>query len=467
MRLIVAGLVLFSAVACGAEPVGEWLGVLGGSDHIVLNISRSDAGVNVVTVRNLNQTGQVLAADQVELTNGHLLAGFAPLKGTYEGQWDATKSTWKGTWRQRAQPDRALDFAPTTPAEYARFVVHRPQEEAIDRGPRPYENKNVTFENLRAHLTLAGTFSVPQRKGPFPAILLIAGAGPMDRDEGIGHRFFLVHADSLLRRGIAVLRYDKRGVGESGGDFSKATFDDLVSDARAAFTYLQTRPEVDPKRLGVLGHSEGGSIAPAVAVNDKAVSFLVLMAGSGLRGDVRTIEQSAMRAREGGASPEQAAKVKALWQQLFAAFQAAPDDATANLRIVKLIDQAAAGQVITAEQAGALEKSVNATALREMIKDDPVVYLRQVTASVPTLALIGSKDLVVLPEPWLAVMRPLLSVNPRSAVVELPDHNHGFQRSKTGYLREINTIEESASPLVLQTIGDWVVTQASLKPPGD
>jgi pimeloyl-ACP methyl ester carboxylesterase len=344
-------------------------------------------------------------------------------------------------------------------AVVARGAVHRPQEEVIDRGPLPYENKNVTFENPRAHLTLAGTFSVPQGKGPFPAILLIAGAGPMDRDEGIGHRFFLVHADNLLRRGIAVLRYDKRGVRESGGDFSKATFDDLVSDARAAFTYLQTRPEVDKKRLGVLGHSEGGSIAPAVAVDDKAVTFLVLMAGSGLRGDVRTTEQSAMRALENGASPEQAAKVKALWQQLFAAFQAAPDDATANARIIKLIDAAAAGQVVTAEQAGALKNSATAASLREMIKDDPVVYMRQVAATVPTLALIGSKDLVVVPEPYLAVMRPLLKVNPRSTVVELPDHNHGFQRSKTGYLREINTIEETASPLVLQTIGDWVAKQ--------
>jgi pimeloyl-ACP methyl ester carboxylesterase len=459
MRLIAAGLVLVAAVARGAEPVGEWLGVLGGTDHIVLNVSKSGAGANVVTVRNLQQTGRPLQADRVEMSNGHLVATFSPLNGTYEGQWDAAKSTWTGVWRQRAQPDRPLDFAPTTAAEYARFVMHRPQEEAIDRGPLPYKNENVRFENPRAHLELAGTFSTPQGKGPFPAILLIAGAGPMDRDEGIGHRFFLVHADNLLRRGIAVLRYDKRGVRESAGDFSTATFDDLVSDARAAFAYLQARPEVDKKRLGVLGHSEGGSIAPAVAVNDKAVSFLVLMAGSGLRGDVRTTEQSAMRAIENGASPEQAAKVKALWQQLFATFRAAPDDATANTRLAKLIDAAAASAVITAEQAGALRNSVNAAALREMIKDDPVVYMRQVAARVPTLALIGSKDLVVLPEPWLAVMRPLLKVNPRSSVVELPDHNHGFQRSTTGYLREINTIEESASPLVLQTIGDWVVKQ--------
>jgi pimeloyl-ACP methyl ester carboxylesterase len=124
-----------------------------------------------------------------------------------------------------------------------------PQEEAIARGPRPYTNQDVSFNNDRGPVKLAGTFSVPNGKGPFPAVLLIAASGPEGRDENAGgHLVFVVLADHLLRRGFAVLRYDKRGVGASTGDFDKATFDDLVSDAAAAFRYLKSRPEVDPRR---------------------------------------------------------------------------------------------------------------------------------------------------------------------------------------------------------------------------
>src|SRR5689334_20776612 len=165
-----------------------------------------------------------------------------------------------------------------------------PQDEAVARGPRPYTEEAVSFINENAHVKLAGTFSVPTGRAPFPAVLLIAAAGPEDRDEvAAGHKVFVVLADALLRRGIAVLRYDKRGVGASSGDFDKARFNDLLEDAVCAFDYLRTRPEIDSRRVGVIGHSEGGSLAAAVASVENRVAFMVAMAGSGLSGPFRIV----------------------------------------------------------------------------------------------------------------------------------------------------------------------------------
>ena len=131
-------------------------------------------------------------------------------------------------------------------------------------------------------VTLTGTFSKPVGAGPFATVVLIAGTGPNDRDEDLmGHKLFLVLADTLNRQGIAVLRYDKRGVGASTGNYATATTADFTSDALAAVAYLKTRADVDQNHIGLLGHSEGGLIAPAVAVADPAVAFVVLMAGPG------------------------------------------------------------------------------------------------------------------------------------------------------------------------------------------
>jgi uncharacterized protein len=190
-------------------------------------------------------------------------------------------------------------------------VLH-PQEEALEHSSKPYTDQDVAFGNEAAHINLAATFSVPNGKRPFPAVLLIAASGPEGRDEEVqGHHVFVVLSDYLLKRGIAVLRYDKRGVGKSAGDWNKATFDDLVADADAAFQYLKGRPEVNRRRLGVIGHSEGGSIAPAVAATDKDVAFVVAIAGSGLSGKVRILRTAGLHGqrdarRVSGASGEHA-----------------------------------------------------------------------------------------------------------------------------------------------------------------
>lgn len=352
-----------------------------------------------------------------------------------------------------------LDAVLPSPVAYAAVSpARRPQEERIAKGPWPYRNEEVSFTNEQGHVRLAGTLSVPNVKGPFPAVLLIAASGPEGRDEeAAGHRVFVVLADYLLRKGIAVLRYDKRGVGASTGDWSKASFDDLVSDAAAAFSYLKTRREVDRHLIGVIGHSEGGSIAPAVAARDKDVAYVVAMAGSGLSGEVRITEQEVYLARESGASPEQQARIRVMYGQIFRAVESSQDDAIAGKRIATLIDEAVAAKALSKEGASATRQRLTPDFVRTELHDDPISYLKKV--KVPVLALIGTLDRIVPADPYVKAMQPVLNTIPGSSLHVLPNLNHIMQTAQTGSPDEFETIEETISPVALGVIGDWVLAQ--------
>jgi alpha/beta superfamily hydrolase len=176
----------------------------------------------------------------------------------------------------------AVSAFPPLAAAQAAAAPRRPQEAAIERNHRPYKQVSVHFNNPAATVILAGTFSAPIGKGPFPTVLLIAASGPLTRDEEAEHhKIFVVLADYLNGRGVAVPRYDKRGVGSSTGHFDTTRFADFVSDAKAATKYLDSRPEVDRRCTGILGHSEGGTVAAEVAAQTPSIAFLVFMAGSG------------------------------------------------------------------------------------------------------------------------------------------------------------------------------------------
>jgi hypothetical protein len=289
-------------------------------------------------------------------------------------------------------------------------------------------------------------------------VLLIAASGPEGRDENAGgHLVFVVLADHLLRQGVAVLRYDKRGVGASTGDFDKATFDDLVSDAAAAFHHLKSRPEVDLHRAGVIGHSEGGSIGPAVAVTDKDVAFVVAMAGSGLSGEFRIAEHWVFVAKEGGASPEQQEKVRAMGRQIFRVVAATSDDAVASGRIAALIDAAVADKALGKREAADIRQLMTPQFVRMELNDNPLSYLKKV--SVPVLALVGSLDHTVPAGPYVEAMRPVLETIPGSKLEVLPGLNHMMQTAQTGSARDSESSQESISPLALRAVGDWIAEQ--------
>jgi pimeloyl-ACP methyl ester carboxylesterase len=321
--------------------------------------------------------------------------------------------------------------------------------------PYPYRDEEVAYDNKAANITLAATLTLPPGPGPFPAVLLITGSGPQDRDEAIlGHRPFLVLADYLTRRGIAVLRADDRGVGKSGGAFGTATTVDFATDAEAGVAYLRTRPEIDAKKIGLVGHSEGGVIAPLVASRNPAVAFIVMMAGSGVPGDEIIVAQTTLMSQVSGLGADQVEKNSALERQILAIVKEEKDDAALA---VKLRD--ALQGTVRPEDMEQQIKALSAPWYRYFLTYDPVPALKRVTC--PVLAINGERDLQVPPKQNLPAIRKALesSGNTRVEVVELAGLNHLFQSAKTGLPGEYAQIEETMSPVALELIAGWIKKQ--------
>ena len=319
---------------------------------------------------------------------------------------------------------------------------------------KPFANAEgeVRFDSPAAHL--AGTLSLPHGKGPFPAVLLIAGSGPHTRNEPfLGHQPFLVISDYLTRRGIAVLRYDKRGTGGSLGDYQNATTVDFADDARAAVALLRTRAEIDPGQIGLVGHSEGGLIAPMIAASDPKIAFVVMLAGPGVDGRRILLEQDRLIRIANGGHP-------ALVQE----------GVESDRRLFDLILSGA-----TAEQVRAANGTRQSIApdepppqsnpfqwLRFFLGYDPVPALRSL--KIPVLAMNGSKDLQVPAAQNLPPIRAALADNPKAEVVELPGLNHLFQTAGSGSPNEYGEIEETFAPEALKVMGDFVLTQSGKAP---
>ena len=238
--------------------------------RLVFNVSLSGDALGA-TMDSPDQGARGIAVSRVELSGSNVLFEVKAAGGSYTGVLTADASLIDGTWKQSGQ-----GFPVQLKRQEGAFVLDRPQE---PKPPFPYVSIEVTFPNAKANVQLPGTLTVPPGPGPFPGVVLVTGSGPQDRNEELlGHKPFLVIADFLTRSGIAVLRYDDRGVGRSTGTFAKGTTLDFADDAEAAFTFLAARPEVARRRMGILGHSEGGLIGPMVASRNAAVGFLVLLA---------------------------------------------------------------------------------------------------------------------------------------------------------------------------------------------
>ena len=184
-------------------------------------------------------------------------------------------------------------------------TVHRITHPQTPKPPFPYEAREVSFANTNGGITIAGTLTLPEGDGPFPAVVMITGSGAQDRDETLlGHKPFAVIADYFTRRGIAVLRTDDRGVGGTTGSVTLSTSSDFASDALAGVSFLQTQDKIDPDRIGLIGHSEGGLIAPIAASQSKAVDFIILLAGTGVSGREILVRQLADIFRTRGVDEE-------------------------------------------------------------------------------------------------------------------------------------------------------------------
>ena len=344
--------------------------------------------------------------------------------------------------------------------------IKRPQE---PKKPYPYNDEEVTIENKSSNITLSGSFTYPKTGGKFPVVVLVTGSGPQDRDEtlggGINHKPFLVLSDYLTHNGIAVLRYDDRGIGKSKGDFTKATTEDFAADAQAAVEYLKTRKEIDPKKIGIAGHSEGGLIAPIVAVNSNDVSYIVLLAGPGLPGKDILLLQGRLISKANGDKDEEIDKAMNLNEKMYDVILSETDDVVADKKIKELFEEYISTLGEEEKKKAEIEKPMMERSLKQLsspwfkffMKFDPRPVLESVT--VPVLALNGEKDLQVPPKENLAEIEKALKTggNNNFKTVLLPNLNHLFQTCKTGAPSEYGTIEETFSPDALKVIKDWIL----------
>jgi hypothetical protein len=340
----------------------------------------------------------------------------------------------------------------------------RPQD---PRKPYPFEEIEVEIPNHEAGLRLSGTLTMPPGPGPFPAAILISGSGPHDRNSTIsGHRTFLVLADNLTRRGIAVLRYDDRGTARSQGDFHKSTTADFASDAQAAWKFLQNDTRIDGGKIGLIGHSEGGVIAPMVAAKNKDIAFLVLLAGTGIPGERLALIQAEEISRSRGAGEEAIRKQTRMNERLFEVFKARENPETAEAEMRRIITEALAGMSETEKK----ELNVDEPSLIQNMKGyladypwaryvlafDPASALRETRC--PVLTLNGDKDTQVTADINLAAIEKALQEggNRRGEIRKLPGLNHLFQTAQTGHPREYGRLDETIAPAVLNLIGNWI-----------
>lgn len=426
---------------------GDWAGTItpaGATIRLVLHVT-TDARGTVVSLDSPDQLAFGLPLPT--LTREGQKVRFTVNGSRFEGTLSADGRTIDGTWEG---PNYKGPLVFTPQAKQA-AVPKRPQ---TPQPPFPYRTEEVTVESAPG-VKLAGTLTLPAGKGPFPAVVLITGSGPQDRDETIfGHKPFAVIADRLTRDGIAVLRMDDRGVAKSTGDFAAAIDDDFAVDTAADVAFLRTRADIDPARIGLIGHSEGGIVAPKVAAKDPRIAFIVLMAGPGVPLSQVLAAQRAKLAPAMGQTPKQVRQTQALTDRMVLAMRGSKDEAEAHARAMKVITGEGADLIRSNEQAEAMATTLSSKWMRDLFDYDPGPTLAKVTC--PILALNGSKDGQVLPEQNLPPIRTATKGNPDVTLVELPGLNHLFQTAKTGALGEYADIEETVAPVALDTMADWI-----------
>ena len=449
-----------------AEFVGNWMGSLDvGAATLRLRFvfTETDDGLTA-EVFSLDQGNVQVPVGSTTLSGATITISMPAAGANYEGSLSTEDGNITGTFAQAG-----ADFPLVLERVSEEDVTPRRPQNPVE--PYPYLAEDVTWPNPDGGHTMAGTFTRPTGGGPFPAVVLISGSGPQDRDEALmDHRPFLVLADHLTRRGIAVLRYDDRGVGQSTGTFATATTPDFASDALAAVAYLKTRDDVNPGAIGLAGHSEGGVVAPIAAAESDDVNYIVLMAGTGVNGERILYAQAALILRAGGATEEEIASNRARQERIFEVLKSESDQELAAQAVESIIrasletasdaelaqagitDSASAETVIAAQV-----QQVNTPWFRYFLTYEPATTLERVT--VPVLAINGEKDLQVPYEENLREIEAALlrGGNTSYEIRAFPDLNHLFQHSETGAPSEYQAIEETWSVEVMEVIADWIL----------
>jgi uncharacterized protein len=438
---------------------GLWQGALeahGLRLRFQLHISHDPDGKLIGALDSLDQFVSGLPAAKVSLKESAFHFEIPNLSSTYDGTLDTTKNRIAGVWSQSEIKEKLEFKRSDQPLE-----LLRPQNPSK---PYPYREEDVNFSNLPAGVTLGGTLTFPNGPGPFPAAVLIAGSGPQDRDGTIAnHKPLLVLSDYLTRRGFAILRYDKRGVGQSTGTLEAATTLDLAGDVLCAIKYLKSRKEVDASNLGLIGHSEGAMIAPAIAAGSGDLPWIVLLAPPATKGEDTLLNQSDLIARAGGMSDAQALASLNFDKEAYDLVQKEPDSAIVTEKLKALVKESGLDAALPPPALEAQLQMMTSPWFRFFLSYDPVPDLKKTKC--PVLALYGEKDLQVPPKINLPMLQQAFKDggNAQADVRELPQLNHFFQHAYKGSPTEYAAIDETFSPDALKAIGDWLLARSKQK----
>lgn len=446
--------ILISFNALAQEITGQWNGFLkvpGGQLALVFNISKNEKGYSS-TMDSPDQGAKGIPVTATSFENDTLKLEIPNARIVFEGVLNQY-NVIVGTFTQSGQ-SFPLNLSKE---KLEKELVKRPQE---PQKPYPYYSEDITFENKMDKNVLAGTLTLPQKEGKFPVVILITGSGPQNRDEELlGHKPFLVLADYLTKKGIAVLRFDDRGVAKSTGDFKTATTSDFAKDVQAGIDYLKTRKEIDKKKIGLIGHSEGGVIAPIVAGNSKDVDFIVLLAGTGIRGDKLMLLQKEKIERQMGVPENEIQKGQEIFKGAYDIILASSaNDNTLNAKINSYL-KLQFGDKMNEQQISGLTSQITSPWMVYFLKFDPASALEKVKC--PVLVLNGDKDVQVPADVNIPAIKNALAKggNKKVTTIIIPNLNHMFQECKTGLPDEYGTIEQTFSPIALEETSKWILVQ--------
>lgn len=442
---------------------GTWYGLLtipSGQVHIVYHITQT-ADTYAATMDSPDQGAKGLPMENVTFSGNKITISSVKIGISYTGTFLPDSNKITGTFSQGAF-NTPLDLSSVM--KKAVILNPRPQ----DPKDFPYKQEDVKFTNAKGGDVLAGTLTMPADGKAKRLVILITGSGPQNRNEELApfnHRPFLVWSDWLTRQGIAVLRYDDRGIAESTGDFKAATSADFADDAEAAINYVLSRPDLQKLDIGLLGHSEGGMIAPIVASRNNNVKFIVMLAGPGVPITELMTQQDADQARLVGAPDSVIARSRQTNGVIFAAM-----DRYYNLPAdqMKIKMDSVLRKEYGSYPKGALEGKTADVLVSETIPQltspwfryfihfNPADYLVKVKC--PVLALDGTVDSQVKCESNLQGIKQALDKggNKHYEVVPMPGLNHLFQKAITGAVTEYGTITETVDPTALEKVSNWI-----------
>lgn len=448
-------LLLVSLASFSQDITGQWVGgidIQGNKLNLIFNIDKSGESYTA-TMDSPEQNVQGIPISTVSFQKPNVKMTIEVAGIEYNGTLNASNEII-GTFTQAGA---------TFPLNLSR-KKKKPQEPTEFN----YYVENITFQNKKDNITLGGTLTLPSKDGKFPVVVLISGSGAQNRDsELLGHKPFLLIADYLTKKGIGVLRFDDRGVGESGGDRNTSTIKDFATDVSAAVEYLKTRKEINLKKIGLIGHSEGGVIAPMVAAGTKDISYIVLLAGTGIPGDELLMQQTYLVGKASGMNEEelkQAADENAKVYNIIKT-EKNPDIVKQKLTAIvqESFDKLPADQKPSQEEINSVISQqvgmVTSPWFHHFITYDPTLILKDVKC--PVLVLNGEKDVQVPSKANTQAIKNALEKagNKKVTVVEFPNMNHLFQECTTCSIDEYEKIEQTFSPIVLKQMADWIAIQ--------